>query len=245
MAPVIPRQMHGRSAFLKRTMELDHLFICTPPGARDAAEALKAFGLTEGAASRHAGQGTANRRFFFPNAMLELLWVEDEREAQSEITAPTRLWERCSGRERGVSPWGVCFRPSDAGEKGPPFPTWSYRPAYLPDALSIEIAAGAPLSEPLWFYLPFGRRPDAYPREERQPLAHRAGLREITAARISLPAPDALSAPALSVPAVAAVQSGCITLGADASHLLELQFDHGETGGQHAFRPTLPLVFTW
>lgn len=52
-----------------------------------------AFGLTEGTSNSHPEQGTANRRFFFPNAMLELLWVHDEHEAQSPLVAPTRLWE--------------------------------------------------------------------------------------------------------------------------------------------------------
>ena len=47
-----------------QTMHLDHIFIRARPGAPEA-EALKAFGLTEGSPNRHPGQGTANRRFFF------------------------------------------------------------------------------------------------------------------------------------------------------------------------------------
>jgi hypothetical protein len=38
--------------------------------------------LTEGTPNIHPGQGTANRRFFFRNAMLELLWVNDEQFVQ-------------------------------------------------------------------------------------------------------------------------------------------------------------------
>jgi hypothetical protein len=37
------------------------------------AERIAAFGLCEGPSNVHPGQGTANRRFFFRNAMLELL----------------------------------------------------------------------------------------------------------------------------------------------------------------------------
>ncbi len=62
--------------------ELDHFFICTDVGA-PAAAALMALGFVEGAPNTHPGQGTANRRFFFDNAMLELLWVHDEAEAGS------------------------------------------------------------------------------------------------------------------------------------------------------------------
>ena len=65
--------------------EIDHLFVLTEVGG-PSAEALVRFGLTEGPPNRHEGQGTANRRFFFNNAMLELLWVESEDEARS----PTR-----------------------------------------------------------------------------------------------------------------------------------------------------------
>lgn len=42
---------------------------------------LKNFGLTEGTSNRHPGQGTANRRFFFKNFFIELLWLENLEEA--------------------------------------------------------------------------------------------------------------------------------------------------------------------
>ena len=46
-------------------MEVDHIYICTDYKA-PAGELLKEFGLTEGTSNTHPGQGTANRRFFFP-----------------------------------------------------------------------------------------------------------------------------------------------------------------------------------
>jgi len=54
------------------TLEFDHMFICTVVDAPEA-DLLLAFGLTEGASNIHPGQGTACRRIFFRNAMLELL----------------------------------------------------------------------------------------------------------------------------------------------------------------------------
>lgn len=74
-------------------MEVDHVFICVEHGAHEA-EVLKRFGLTEGSANRHPGQGTANRRFFFRNAFIELLYLQDFAEVQNELTKPTRLYER-------------------------------------------------------------------------------------------------------------------------------------------------------
>src|SRR5215472_10876439 len=111
-------------------IELDHVFVCTAPGAAKA-EKLIQFGLHEGPPNQHEGQGTANRRFGFANAMLELLWVSDAVEAQSERTRRTLLWERWRGREGNASPFGICFRPADSQDTGPPFPAWEYRPLYL------------------------------------------------------------------------------------------------------------------
>jgi len=71
-------------------IELDHLFVCTAPGAPQA-EDLVQFGLLEGPPNQHPGQGTANRRFSFKNAMIELLWVSDAEESQSEFTRGTQL----------------------------------------------------------------------------------------------------------------------------------------------------------
>jgi hypothetical protein len=45
-------------------VELDHLFVCTSQGAPEA-KYLAWFGLIEGPANVHPGQGTANRRFEF------------------------------------------------------------------------------------------------------------------------------------------------------------------------------------
>src|SRR5260221_1639892 len=87
--------------FRPATVELDHIFICTSVGAPEAAR-LAALGLTEGGGNSHTGQGTANRRFFFHNAYLELLWVHDAAEAKSEPSRRTRLWDRWSGRDGAV-----------------------------------------------------------------------------------------------------------------------------------------------
>lgn len=119
--------------------ELDHLFICTAVNAPAAAQ-LTQFGLVEGRSNVHAGQGTANRCFFFHNLMLELLWVHNAAEAQSENTRPTYLWERWSGRAQGTCPFGVCLRPVEG--QAPeilPFPTWNYQPTYFPAGVAIPI----------------------------------------------------------------------------------------------------------
>lgn len=219
-------------------MELDHIFICTSNGAPEA-ELLKAFGLTEGSRSVHPGQGTVNRRFFFHNAMLELLWISDPNEARCERTRPTGLFERCSLLEANVSPFGFCFRPSSPSESRAPFPAWDYKPTYLPGSLVIEVGE-SPLYEPMWFYFLYASRPDSADGKKRQPLSHKIGFIELTAAIVSIPSNIELSLPAVIADSL---DNFFITL-AD-KHLIELEFDGGAQGKAHDFRPSLPLVFRW
>src|SRR5881628_844205 len=82
---------------VKMEFELDHVFICTEAEANEA-ERLADFGLIEGAPNVHTGQGTANRRFFFANAYLELLWVHNPAKAQAGAVNRTRLWPRWKDR---------------------------------------------------------------------------------------------------------------------------------------------------
>ena len=93
--------------------EIDHIFVLTDAGA-PAADALLQLGFTEGPPNRHQGQGTANRRFFFDNAMLELLWVESVEDASSPAARPLQLAERWMGRSNSASPFGICLRPNNA-----------------------------------------------------------------------------------------------------------------------------------
>jgi hypothetical protein len=220
--------------------EFDHLFACVSAGAPEA-DRLVEFGLTEGSRNAHPGQGTANRRFFFHNAMLELLWVQDAAEAQSELVRPTRLWERWAGRASGACPLALCFRPKSQQPGEPPFPMWEYHPPYLPETQSFGIATNADiLTEPMLCYLAFGQRPDNYPAEKRQPMEHGAGLCEIT--RVELVIPHA-GAPSPELRAV--MRASLVGLRSGAMYLVELGFD-GEVKGRKAdFQPALPLIFFW
>jgi hypothetical protein len=169
--------------------ELDHLFICTTIGAPEA-DRLVAFGLTEGTPNVHPGQGTANRRFFFHNFMLELLWVYNSEEAQSALIHPTHLWQRWVGRSLGACPFGFCLRSTARPSSQLPFSTWEYRPPYLPESLSYSVGMNIDvLTEPMLFYISFGQRQDTYPADKSQPLKHAAGLYEVT--RVELVSPHA------------------------------------------------------
>jgi hypothetical protein len=221
----------GFCRLARMRIELDHLFICTAPGAPEAEEFVR-FGLREGSPNRHPGQGTANRRFAFANAMIELVWVDNAEEAQSESSRRTQLWERWSNRAGKASPFGICARPIDSQNTEPPFPAWKYRPSYLPDPLVMHLGE-AGVEEPMWVYLDFMRRTD----REQWFVEHPIGIRQITDLTLTTPVPLRSSA------SQTIVENGILSSQDGPESLLEIEFDGGRRKETADFRPHLPVVF--
>jgi hypothetical protein len=213
--------------------ELDHIILFCDAGAPEA-DALKERGLHEGPPNSHPGQGTANRRFFFPNLYLELVWVENPIEAQSEVVRPTHIWDRWSQRQNGPCPFGLVLRPGGRREVNT-IPSWTYAPRYFPPGFSIEVAQNVPANEPLLFYLPFAR--PALVEDIRSPSAHHAHVGSIVGATLHLPETAALS-PALQ----ALVTAGVVAVEPAREYLLDL-FHVGGTTELVDMRPELALRF--
>ena len=212
---------------------MDHAFIGCTTGAPEA-DALLRMGFVEGSANVHPGQGTANRRFFFENFMLELLWVADPAEARNQRTGPTRLWERCQAQDGRVSPFGIVFRPTATPPAPPPFVTWSYTPLYLSAGLAMQIADGTTLNEPGLFYLPFLRSGAA---RRTEPMAHALPIRRIRGVSVGIQGRNALSAASQC-----AQERGLVNYFEAAAPLLEILFE-GPLAMRCDLRPGLPLVF--
>jgi len=170
-------------------LHLHHVFVCTSMGAPEAGGLLDA-GLVEGSPNTHVVQGTANRRFFFESGFLELLWVHDEREAQSALSAPTKLWDRWAERGRAANPFGICFSSQDGADSILPFPSWAYRPGYLSDERYILFADNLPLSEPEVFVLSW---PQVQSSPKSEPRRHPLGLCEMRSVSVGLPDPTSIS----------------------------------------------------
>lgn len=212
---------------------MDHAFIGCRSGAPEG-EALLRLGFIEGSANTHPGQGTANRRFFFENFMLELVWVADPAEVQNERTCRTRLWERCQGQHGHVSPFGIIFRSTSVPPAPPPFVTWFYTPLYLPPGLAMQIADATTVNEPELFYLPFLRSGMA---RKPEPTAHALPIRRIRGVSVGLRGRNALS------PASRSVQEhGLVSYFEAPQPVLEILFE-GPAGMRIDMRPDLPLVF--
>ena len=90
------------------------------------------------------------------------------------------------------------------------------------------------------FVIPFGGRPDAAPPEQRQPLDHALGLREITSLRLTLPAQEPTSSAWQTIERL-----GLVSSASGAEPLIEVWFDHSPQGQQIDLRPELPLVLHW
>lgn len=215
------------------TLEIDHLFIITDPDAPEA-DCLARAGFTEGSPNHHTAQGTACRRFFFVNAMLEFIWIRDARESLSGVALRTGLMSRALGRSNGGSPFGICFR-SSTGSEPPPFATWQYSPAYLPkDGPPYEISVRSEIvDDPFLFYRPYAERPDRYPPERAEPTAHGCGAKALTQTHLLCPTASSPELRALSsVPGFTVEQAP--------KHHLHLTLDNGRHGRCVRF-PSLPL----
>lgn len=224
---------------IKPDFELDHVLILVSEGAPEA-DLLIAFGLSEGSPNVHPGQGTANRRFFFHNMMLELAYVCNPDEAQSALTRPTGLWDHWQYKNQSASPFGIILRPATGQHhKKYPFKGWPYKPQYLPAHLSFWVGDNSgKLEEPLLFYINFGGRPDA--RKPSQPLDHKPGFQEVTAINIRMPG---LAQASDTLKSLTKVKD--ITLTEGKQHVMEIGFDGEKSGKSKDFQPHLPLVFRW
>ena len=217
-------------------MELDHVFILCDEGAPEAG-ALQRAGVQEGSRNTHRGQGTACRRFFFADACLELLWVDDEAEAGRDAVKRTRLLDRWALRRAGACPFGVILRPSVASvEVRPPFPTWRYTPPYLPAGLAIDVADATPLAEPAVFHMAIQR---SRGRSGEQPIDHEPPLRTISRVSIEGPLPSERSAASRALEG-----TGAFAFSDASAYLLTLDFSTAPEATAD-LRPELPLVLRW
>ncbi len=169
--------------------ELDHVFICVQ-SPRAHVQRLVDAGFCEGSGNVHPGQGTANARFFFDNAFVELLWAVDESELAADVVRPTCLSERMRWRETGACPFGVAFR----GELDAP-PLWRYDAPFFPPGKDIPCWSRPGVASDPFLFAFDGVRPDIQAREPLGHLPPGGDRYEITAVDILCPSPPPLPEP--------------------------------------------------
>lgn len=210
-------------------IKLDHVFILVEPEAAIAARLIQ-LGFQEGKSNTHPGQGTANRRIYFANGMLEFLWVRDADEARNGPGRELRFPERTA--DSAASPFGAIFVP-DGASSAMPFPGWHYQPEYFPPPKGFHVGTNSQnLAEPLCFYFPF-HTPGV---PQTQPIRNPQSISKVI---ISTPSPDTVGV--LKV----ASQTDRLSIRPNSEHLMEITLDKQALGHTEDFRPQIPLVLHW
>jgi hypothetical protein len=235
-------------------LERDHIFVWVSEGAPEAA-ALEKLGLqTDRRINKHTGQGTSSIVFYFENAYLELIWVDDEDVAAKKDneagSGAAHMVERARWRETGASPFGVGLHRRAGATGAIPFPTRKYWAEWMKPDTFIEFATSASnAGEPLCFVVPESiavpppekLRPLLESRPElRKLFAHPLGARELTGVKITVSGVSRLSTTAslLSKNGIATIEKG-------KAPELELTFDGGSRGKSLDARPTLPITLKY
>ncbi len=203
-------------------LKLDHFFILTRPGAPEA-DLLVDLGMIEGTPNVHPGQGTANRRFFFRDAALELIFLEDEEEARSGAGRGMRMGDRFG--MSGASPFGIILRATNqAASKS--FPGWCYQPDYFEQGSHFLVGDNADLLiEPSCIVMPQNLPVSSGQEMSPEPFT------SVSEIRVGVPVADA-SAP---LQAASAVERVSVLHGRP--HLMEVIFGDGQGGGAARFAP--------
>lgn len=155
-------------------LELDHViaFLPGPP------EPPAGFFLDEG--TRHAGQGTRNRRVRFPRHYVELLWIEEPGVEDLGFAA------RCA---REAYPYGVVLRGT--------LPDGDWRRHTVPDGPTLAIHQGTPDMPFLAVAELSDEQLAALPHRLTPP--HRSGATGIVATRLTGATPPGPRLPGVSL----------------------------------------------
>ena len=209
-------------------MEIDHVFILTTANAPEA-DLVAELGFVEGPSNTHPGQGTANRRFFFQNFGLELLFVCDEEEATHGIARGLRIPDRL--HQKLASPFGLIARGSEEDET---FPSWQYHPEYFERGQYFRVGDNSDqLQEPLCVCMP-SSLPVAAPD-----LRKANGQMNLTKLDVSVPVNPASKS--LTQMASSDVLSLCL----GRPHHMTVTFNGSVSGRSHDLSPALPLTIRW
>lgn len=163
-------------------MQVDHIFIFSARQGNEA-QALVNAGFTEGSSRIHPGQGTVNRKFYFENFFLEILWIHNEEEIKSPGTNPTKLWERSQFRINNYSRFGVCLVNTETTDTL--FKTSKiYEPQYFPQGMVIDFIAHDSMPWLPWtFRLPYRGQS----KKVTEPTQQALKIQQLTQVTFNLP----------------------------------------------------------
>ena len=209
---------------------LDHVLIIVEPGAPEA-DLLSDVGLVEGTRNDHPGQGTANRRFFFSNWALELIYIRDAEEALNSKASGICVVERAANPE--ASPFGlIVHRTTD--DTDDPFPGWRYYPEYFSADKYFLVGDNSDIiEEPSCICMPI--MAPARPVQPRQAES----FMHVTEVIVSVP----VEQPSTVLQMFGECDGVSLRIGEP--HCMEIVFKDGEQGRSKNLGPDLPLIIRW
>jgi hypothetical protein len=225
-------------------LEVDHLQIYTGVGLPNIV-ALQGLGLNNAnQIVRHEAQGTASTLFFFENAYLEMIWIEDEI-AFRYYSTQTRmnLLERSQWRQTGASPFAVGLRPKVSNH----FQSESFmndhistESGYQETKINFSAENLVAIQEPMCFTIPhhiaLTNWLDSSNENHQQFITHPLGVKRLTGVKIKINTHLALTN------AVSLLKDdGIITIERGEAPLLELTFDGNVKNKVVDSRPILPI----
>lgn len=200
-------------------MIIDHIFIFSSCQGKETDD-LVDFGFTEGSNRIHPGQGTVNRKIYFENFFLEIVWVHKEAEIRSENVATTKLWERSNFLNNGYSPFGLGFVNTPDTDKL--FENAiRYQPEYFPTGTSFDILTNEQNPCLPWTF----RLPLSGQKKQIEPIDHANGIRKLTSAIFEMPAKEGSAEFTSMLEANTAVE-----FRQGSKNKLILEFDKGRNG---------------
>lgn len=230
-------------------LEVDHLQIYTGGGLPNIF-ALQGLGLNNAnQIVRREIQGTASMLFFFENAYLEIISVEDEI-AFRHYSAQTRmnLLERSQWRQTGASPFGVGLRPIASNHFDSELLMDDYKfsteSGYPETKINFSAENLIAVHEPMCFTIPhhiaLTNWLDSSNENHQQFITHPLGIKRLTGVKIQIDTHLALTN------AVSLLEdNGIITIERGMSPLLELTFDGNIHNKVVDARPILPILLRY
>lgn len=227
-ALIVVANDNGRKLTDSKVMPIDHIFIFSKQSGQEAEELVK-FGLTEGSSRVHPGQGTTNRKFYFDNCFLEVLWVHDPTEIQSVRTSPTGLWERSVPITSGHSPFGLCL--TNTEDTDVIFEqSQKYQPEYFSEGMTIDFI-NKEKELPWCFRLPFKDLKEG----SSEPKEHPNNIQKLTKAIFGV------TQSKTGTEHIEKIGRGIVEFRQTEKLMLTLEFDDCRSGQEHHFEG-LPLI---
>lgn len=235
-------------------LQVDHvnLWVADPTAGKQKLEALGFTAIPDSLSTVHQGQGTTGRYFYFLNAYLELIFINNQEEFVQNAQKNNQLdfMERANHLENGFAPFSVSLQMKDYDQTKIPFETIAYGQDWMGEEHRIYVAKNAKIKkeEPSIFviypsiaYDIFDTKADLSKIPEEYALwrsfyYHKNGAEKISKIKIHTHPWDDQSATIKALQ-----QMELVELVAGENYLMELYFDNQRQGKSYDLRPELPL----